>query len=226
MTIAVGFQCRNGIVLCADRQFTSAGFYKYSQEKFTQCMPGMCDVVFTFSGSPNLATEIQDKIIDRLERHDADPSLPDLACKDVRDIVDDVLTEMGRLNGVFSGSLQFLVGIHPVWESPQLLSFDGQAVHVVRETAVLGCGGDTSLIRFLCDKLYDPNLTCELAAHIGAYLVKKATQYVDGCGEPIDVMILSGGIKKLEDHEIAEALKLIESREQGLFTLLLQTSPF
>jgi 20S proteasome alpha/beta subunit len=185
----------------------------------------MGDVIFAFSGSPNLATEVQDKIIERLTMHEAN-SKSDITGKEVRDIVDEVLTEMGRLNGVFSGILQFLIGVYPIWEPPQLLSFDGQAVHAVRGTAVLGCGGDTSIVRFLCDRLYDPSLNCIAGARIGAYLVKKATQYVDGCGEPIDVMILSGPkVIKLEAEEVTRSLELMESQEKYLFTLLVQ-KPF
>jgi 20S proteasome alpha/beta subunit len=38
MTIAVGFQCSDGIVLCADRQFTATGYYKYSGSVDILCL--------------------------------------------------------------------------------------------------------------------------------------------------------------------------------------------
>jgi hypothetical protein len=57
---------------------------------------------------------------------------------------------------------------------------------------------------------------------LGAYLIKKATQYIDGCGEPIDMIDGNAvGFEVVKNEEISARLLAIENREELLFKGLL-----
>jgi 20S proteasome alpha/beta subunit len=85
---------------------------------------------------------------------------------------------------------------------------------------IVGCG-DTSLIRFLADKLRAPDMTGDHAVGLAAYLVKKATQYVDLCGEPIDVILVNGSNNRaIPPEETTPLVAAIEAQEEYLPTLL------
>jgi hypothetical protein len=74
--------------------------------------------------------------------------------------------------------------------------------------------------------LYSAELTVKIGSGLATYLVKKAPQYVDACGEPIDVMVLSeSGCETISPERIKADIQKMEDQEAFLFTLLIQT-PF
>src|SRR5271170_6684014 len=51
MTIAAGFKCSDGIVLCADSQMTASDGTKYNAPKIFSYSENQVDAVFAFAGS-------------------------------------------------------------------------------------------------------------------------------------------------------------------------------
>ena len=67
MTIGIGFQSQDGVVLCADRQMTVQGNFKYPERKIKAHFDGFSSFIFTYAGFPEPAEAMFDKLGDNLE---------------------------------------------------------------------------------------------------------------------------------------------------------------
>lgn len=221
MTIVVGFRCSDGIVLGADRQITATGAFKYHEPKYRIENFDTFTAVFAYAGLPGMAQEIHDKISAGLVGIGPDRA----GVESVRQVTENVLSEMGRLYTDLQ--VQMLIGVTSWQGGTDLLKFDGKAVHVARDFEYLGFG-DSSLIRFLADSLYTKHLTVSTGMDLAIYLVKKAEDYIDGCGGPIDVISLEPvdrSCKRLAQHYIQDRLRKMEGQEKLLLDLLIR-KPF
>ncbi len=220
MTIVLGFRCADGVVMCADQQITAPGAFKYHQTKITvEDFEGF-SAVFAYAGQPGLALEVHDKIAKVLRDLGEQKSVSDA----VRQSVDSVLSDMGRLYTQLE--LQMLIGTTAVHQKAALVGFDGKSVHAALPFNYLGIG-ESSLIRFLAQKLYTTKIDVRAGVDLGAYLVKKAEDYIDGCGGPIDVVTLADnyGLTRFSHAVIQQRIREIERQEAGLHNFLIR-KPF
>jgi 20S proteasome alpha/beta subunit len=225
MTIAVGFLCNNSesLVIAADRQFTAQGAFKYHAKKYITEQQGYLGISFAFAGDPGIFKEFSQKTLDFLDTQD------DVSLDLFRQTVEGTINEM-ELRTPFGqpAPLYLLAGINEIFEKPKLIVFNGQGVFEAKAddgVCTVGCG-DTSLIRYLGHYLYDPSMTETQGIALGSYLIKKATQFVDYCGEPIDVILGNGaGFEAVSAEKVKAAIEAIEQQEQYLPTLLIQ-KPF
>ena len=63
MTIAAGFPCKEGLVLCADTQETIPGYVKSDTEKITIFGASNCNVAFTGAGDGDLLQATAEEMI-------------------------------------------------------------------------------------------------------------------------------------------------------------------
>lgn len=221
MTIAVGFLCCEGnqIVLAADRQITARGAYKIRQQKYAKSQKGFFDMAFMYSGEPGTFASFIYKL-DRLLNDDQD-----LTSETILHAIETVLEGMKLMDPQYDPRFWLLVGIDELFEKPLLIVFDGKYVFpATKDVQIIGCG-DTTLINFLSDKLYSPDLNQSESIALAAYLIRKAAQYVDGVGEPIDVICGGNGFEIVSEDKIAAGIRAIEHQEEFLSTWLVRT-PF
>jgi 20S proteasome alpha/beta subunit len=217
MTVVVGFRCSGGIVIGADRQVTAAGSHKYEEQKIFN-VEGLGDsIVFAYSGLPSLAKEARDKILSKCSN--------DISGNTVYEAADTVLTEMGRLYTDLN--LQMLIGIATYKESPDLIKFDGKGLQYADDYNFLGIG-ESSLLRFLAEKMYSSDMNMYDAANLAIYFVQKAKDYIDGCGGPTDIAMLtekSGLCETLSQVAIQNIIQQMEGQESQLTDLIVR-KPF
>ena len=222
MTIVIGFRCVDGIVICADRQITAPGAFKYHEPKISTEDFETFTAIFAYAGFPELAHEVHDKIC--AELHSIEPQ--DHIIETVRDVTAQILTS--SLDRLFNSlDLQMLVGVNSCSEGTDLMKFGGKGVYVARDFEYLAYG-DSSLVRFLGDKLYTKTFTVKQGMDMAIYLVKKAEDYIDGCGGPIDVYGLEPvdrSVKRFSQKYIQERLSKMEGQEKLLRSLLIE-QPF
>jgi hypothetical protein len=222
VTIAVGFLCNKGanLILAADRQITAQGAYKIRRKKYSLTQQGSLELTFFYSGEPGMFSEFTQKVEDFLKTQS------EITSEVVQHTIESTLEIMKLRDPLFDPRFWLLAGISEFLSPPKLIVFDGKSVFAAKEGVhIIGCG-DTSLINYLSYQLHRPELTVTQGIALGAYLIKKATQYVDGCGEPIDVIRGSDfGFDPVGDEEILGGIKAIEDQEEFLFTLLVQ-KPF
>lgn len=216
VTIVVGFRCVDGIVICADQQVTASGAFKYHEPKISKEDFDNFTAVFSYAGSPEQANEVHDKICTVLHNTPIEKDVIEI----VRATTEGILADMTRWYTELD--LQMLIGVNSWREGVDLLKFGGKGVYVARAF------GDSSLIRFLADKLYSKSLTVKSGMDLAIYLVKKAEDYIDGCGGPIDVIALEPidrSYKRVSQDFTQQRLTKMEAQEKFLADLLIR-KPF
>ena len=220
MTIVLGFRCTDGVIICADQQITSPGAFKYHQTKISIERFKSFDAVFAYAGQPGLALEVHDKIVSALRTVAIDGPVSTI----VRETADSVLSNMGRLYTELE--LQMLIGTTTRGQKAGLVRFDGKSVHAGPYFNYLGVG-ESSLIRFLAQKLYTKTIDLQVGVNLGAYLIKKAEDYIDGCGGPIDVLALGDDytLGRYAYGLVQDRIRAMERQEPGLQDFLIR-KPF
>jgi hypothetical protein len=206
VTIAVGVHTRKGIVLCSDSQITGAG-YKYPDKKVFSIVPdGKADwsLGLTYSGDPEKMTRIYEQMKDCLSQ----PSI-EVNSEYVRTSFEAVLSE--ARNAIVTHSdpdIDAICGF--IDKSGKSTLFTGKN-GIVSETAkwtVLGVG-DASLTRYL-QKILPINRGLQdntTALVICAYIIKQASDYIDGCGGDLQFCILRDGIAPKSSRGTMPTLK-------------------
>ncbi len=199
VTIALGFQCHDGIVLCADRQITVPGYYKYQEEKIRTLGEGHGWVVASvYSGSPDLMNLLYDKVSRRLAHPDF-VSAPEfqvgkkrtLEVAFVRKVLEESLSEIGRAYKK-PVELETLCALS-LLDELILLKTVGRLVVDANTAEYLGVG-DSSLIRYLDSLLNIDSMDATQALQVGVGMVEKANQHIDGCsGGPDSVLVRRWG---------------------------------
>jgi 20S proteasome alpha/beta subunit len=182
MTIGVGFQCGDSVVLCADRQFTSKeGRFKYQGKKLGSSQRGFLSLIYTYAGDPDRSEVIFGKLCANLEKKIKEPG-EESPRERIRDALEEIYYDPQ------SEGLETLLGIR--WKN-----FDPHLYRTSGATVVSGLKeqigyGDSSVLRYLSDFIPQGTLTVEEAITLGAYTVFVAGRFVDQCGEEADHIIL------------------------------------
>jgi hypothetical protein len=191
VTIALGFLCPDGIVLCSDRQMTdSAAGLKYQKCKLSW-MSGLFapGISFTFAsayaGDPEAVKIMRTEIKERLGEEMAKSKLVGFQAPKARKALEKIF------NNKHAKHLQMLIGIR--FHSGEMCLFKTSGKKVVdARTEYIG-SGDSSALRYLADFLlpsYIPSIS--QAQVLGAYLISVANEYVDGCSGGPDFHTIAG----------------------------------
>ena len=223
MSIAVGLQCRDGIVMCADTQFTTPGGGKsYGTKLWFQPEQHEADlgwkIFFAYSGFK--------QFMDAFKAHFRG-SLASMIEYQITQGGSSIVSDKTICNAVFN-TLSFLeaeerhqtlTGAELLFATAiggtlQLHRTHGTLVSDVQEyTAILG---DTPLTKYLVPLLagISDSWSVSHAIFTGVYLVRCAIGYVDGCGGETDLWIIrpSGYWRGISPH----LLSWIDQRLQRL----------
>jgi hypothetical protein len=208
VTIVIGMNCWNGVVIGADTLISAKGYYKYYDRKVHATDGPGWALLFGYAGQPGLYIEARDKILGKLPKSGFTPN-------DVYQACDEVFTAMGRIYS--DVSLQMLIGVSITEHPPGLLAFDGKSVHWENGICCFGVG-DCSLTNYLSEFLYRRNrpVNVEQGHRMAVYIIGKAKQFVDGCeGEThVESLLYSGRRSGLLPEESARLEKEMEGREK------------
>jgi 20S proteasome alpha/beta subunit len=196
------------------------GAFKYHEKKIAVEVGSVWKVAFAFSGEPGFAREVQEKVMAAIRLLPTET--PDGA--QVKEILDDVLSNTTRLYTQGDAPLQLLVSLAIWMERPELLKFDGRALHAADNFNCLGVG-NSPLIRFLSDTLYSPDIDLKTGVALAAYFIRKAEQYIDWCGGPIDVVTIEDYedfCQWIPEDEITQKIEQMEKEEKLISRLLLR----
>jgi 20S proteasome alpha/beta subunit len=216
MTIAVGFDCVDGIVLATDSQFTG-GVGKTSGRKiFPICGNERHAVTIAGAGSAALTKRAVESFKDliRVQIGDGSPSTEDL-----RNLLEDALCAVHDKH-VYPAPpnerpvLDFWL-LAAVWtpSGKALFRSDLTAVTPVMGRSCIGIG--SYLGDYLTDLLWhnSPITTVDDVIPLAAYIIKSAKGYVDGCGLQTHIRTLraDGRDGAIELSEITDAEQFMES---------------
>src|SRR6185437_587764 len=218
VTIALGFRCSDGIVLCADQQMTVQGWHKFRETKM-YAIAGIeapsYTVMLTYAGSPHAMKALHQKMASVTEQSYFD------SVDSVKALLEGFLSEMQTE----AESTEFLFGFCREGGSFGLLQTNACSVYQVNGYTNIGVG-DSSLVRFLSKLLVSNSMKCFPAVFIGDYIIKQAKEFVDGCGGPTDIYILRGNGKfaPAGPRAIAKSSEAAEAIEHDIRSLLWLTA--
>jgi len=196
MTIAIGFRCVDGIVLCADTQITSRAVgMKYSEDKIhTIANLGETNwiVGITYSGDVGILKSFHEKLSNTLL-----PKRNDIALQDVREAIQSALFEVHNNSAdINTEYIDVICGVSIGGKKPESAMYVCRrtTVHEERDIAFAGVG-DSSLSKFLLDVLpvRGRGIETGLALLLSTYIVGRAKEFVDGCGGNTQSLIIRDG---------------------------------
>jgi 20S proteasome alpha/beta subunit len=208
MTIALGVQAPDGIILCSDSQLTVPQYMKYSDSKIRTIENGAeWSVALTYSGDPERMNRIYESMRRSLL---IEPEQETINADYVRKCFEEALAVVRQSIIHSYENIDVLCAFARKTTREEefglagsgLRLFSGKNGVVVKpnsEFSILGAG-DSSLTRYLENLLSSfgqSYMEYRTALVIGAYIVEQAKKYVDMCGGDLQVCILRSGHKPL-----------------------------
>jgi hypothetical protein len=183
MTIGIGYQCSDGVVLCSDRQVTSTTGFKQAQRKIWSSQAvDKWSFIFSYSGLTDAATVMFRRVTEGLKEkfEFAKGTFP---YQRARAVLDEVYFDHA------SEGLETLIGFYSDHQSAHLFKTNG--THVVDGLAEYIGVGDSSALKYISSFLRPRLHTIEEAKALATYLVSVANRYVDGCSGGPDIYTLN-----------------------------------
>jgi hypothetical protein len=179
VTIGVGFDCNDGILLCSDTQITREGFHKFYEHKLFPHQGSGWSVAFTYAGDPHTMKSFDDSFSDAMYSITAPITLAiiEQQIKDTLSTIDSG-DQLFLLCGIVASGAKRLLKVEGL--KPGRVSIDFVGV------------GDVSVLRYLFSMLSRGviSYSVQRAELLSAYLVLQAKRWVDGCGGETEVIII------------------------------------
>lgn len=204
MSIALAFFCSDGLVLCADQEFSSSTFISYAPKITKITLAHDRFMVLAQAGLDLTISGVAEQVKRNIENKSLD--------------VDEIRKQ-------FQGAVVSVIGQKPKEPHQTLVALPGRILWRSQETQVAQVRGSHSIIGFgeqalaqyllsvFLDTGTSSSSICSFQASlIGLYIVLQAKNFVPGCGAngPTDMMFLSTEGKVSEPYP--EALAEIEER--------------
>lgn len=219
MTIAIGFRCSDGILLCADTQHTCPGIMKTRRTKayFYDFPRNGSKVAFVFSGSVEYAKMAIQRIssaVGRIRKGTLDlDSVHRETQRELEEIYAKHIFPHPRFKDVDGPGFDLLMACFAGHEcGSDLFSTCESSVCKVEDSYVcLGAG--TYLAEFLLKNRYETGTDLYGAAGLALGVLKKVKEHVDGCGGYSEMVYLryDGSSGQILDPEQFEPLSDLDS---------------
>jgi 20S proteasome alpha/beta subunit len=235
MTIAAGFVCLDGIVLCADTQETITGYTKNSTEKIRLWRDGGLNIAITGAGD----TELIETISARVERalYSVYPATGFWPTDRVRDIIQNDMSESFRKyilpyapfpkdDRPWCELLILVTVSNGVSEYECLFRASGTIVREINLHAEC-IGSGLILAKSLIERFYHMGMNLDEVVLAACYIMYRTKKWVDGCGGKTDIVISSkknqffGGIAGYEIEELERQFEQFEESVNWLMTDLI-----
>ena len=185
MTLGIGFQCRDAIVICSDTLITYGESHQSYEHKIYRRSDRQLSVVFTYSGFPNTMTNFVSKFEDQLSGFPQKGK--EVTAYGIQNLIESILQ-----NSEFSEGLDLLCGIAvPNREMRLLKALSGKIGPCSTVWDCIG-SGDSSLVKSLGSLLANSvnGYSLPQAELLGIYMIRQASRWVPGIGGEPDVFIL------------------------------------
>ncbi len=223
MTIAVGFRCVDGIMLCADTQETIGGFLKKKTTKIdvrgssvypfgSASVPGeMARPCAVFAGAAEDAAFL-DSLIDKLWAA-MEPKGKEGIEAMIDAAEDALLARYGALLPLYPSGFPDTAILVGIWANDdcELIKISGPILN--RRIGLEAIGIGTYLATYITGRLVYPKSWLSLSVPVGMYVIDQAKLYVDGCSGETQMTVIraNGRIESyLEEDARAETERFRE----------------
>lgn len=217
MTIAAGFTCKDGLLLCADREETVGTSKKVVEKIFTLHADPWNMTVATGGSSP-----AADLAVDRLRKEFVRGFLKGIvntnhshgvrALEETHEqIIVDVLTKVYEdhvwKNPRVDHGIQLIIGLSFLETRKQYLYLTHDNIpQRISTYCCLGYGED--LCTYFAERLYRPNLSKDETILLAAFIFREVNTAVQFCGKGTDMVLLRPG--ELGMHILPHGVELIQ----------------
>lgn len=200
VTIAAGFRCRDGVVLCADSRITVPGFLKAEEPKIAR-LAGVAHAVFyTFEGDVDFSRMAIEILVESM--HEAELKGRSMILE-LRRTVRDIYEKYSKLSTKQRKLyLSLIVAIHS-GNKVTLYKVSGPLAPAFSRCQFIGCGYNVA--ESVALDIYNPSMSVNEAAKMAVYALAKTKKYVDGCGGKSEVVRIydNGSFSRLGDKDVA-----------------------
>ena len=202
MTIALGFNCLDGMVLCTD-SMDSDGFTKSKVDKIW-CYETQDDwgIAVANAGESDFIDSFTDNLKELFagEQFDRDWIMATL-----RQAINAARTSYPDLQWA---ALFALFG--PNLFDRKLLRVSANSKHIAPVTRYEAIGAGNQLAKFLCSKMYTQVMSVDEAAELAVFIVLQCINHVDGCELPISLLTWKVGLKTWGFNPQEDVQKIIQ----------------
>jgi 20S proteasome alpha/beta subunit len=221
VTIAAGFRCNDGIVLCADSLHTISGYVKHHEGKIDTC--AMEDFVIAIAGAGT--TDYIRTAVETITR----PGLEFIDLLQIEIALRDRMLEFfGRHLLPWSNfpeserpMVELLIAVTGKKKTQYhgLFHYAGTSFHRVYEKAI-GAGillADSLIAEHIhSDRVHRNPQTLPQLCSLAVFILSKVKKHVDGCGGYTDLVILdkAGGVAFVDSGKIEELERVYQTLER------------
>lgn len=193
LTIAARFECNAGFVLCADRLMSHGtahelGSFSHYEKKVFELDSFDVAIAICGSGPTGLLKAVVESVLTKnAALKDADGNI-DL--NGTRQILEEALQDIASKLSAVPEQLSLLLAAAAEDGKQQFLRSDGLVVQSASPIEVLGIG-EMSLVRYLTDSVFKPDLDLYQLAALAGFVVYAAKRYCPQyCGGQTDIYML------------------------------------
>ncbi len=186
MTIVMGFQCVDGIVMCADSLESDGISKKYVQKIWSYQVGTEWGIATASAGEADLADSFNESLKDVLGSGDFDHGK----------LMAKLKGAIGQVRISYPDSqLAMLIGIWSVVRPDmcKLYRIMDQSMHLAPVLGTQSIGIGSCLTSFLSSQLYSKTMFVAEALRLGAFCIARAKEHVDGCGGPTSFLSYEAG---------------------------------
>ena len=222
MTIAAGFPCKNGLVLCADTQETISGYVKTDTGKIRVISTPHHHIVFTGAGDGDLIDTAIDEMSDAI-RTENPVGLTRVAYvlkKTMLRVFDESIKPYAAFPLDDRPSITLLIGIQST-AATVLYKASGTSFRLLQNAECIGYG--LALGKSLTQQLFTKDMTVEHAGLTAVYVLHQAKRWIDGCGGNSDIVVLSndGNILQMSTRMVDQLEKHFDEFNRYLGPILI-----
>jgi hypothetical protein len=187
MTIAAGFPCKEGLVLCADTQEVISGYVKTDTEKMTVIQGAKWNVFITGAGDSDSIELAVQEITHDLMKVRPPQTLQVAIKKTLHEVFIDTIQPYANFPIEDRPSATLLIGV----QSEGVVSMYKSHGLVFRRIDTSECVGmGIALGKSLTAQFFRKDLTLKRAGLIAIYILHQVKRWVDGCGGNSDIILI------------------------------------
>lgn len=226
MTIAAGFVCMDGIVLCADTQESIPGYTKHSTDKIDRWEDENLTFAITGSGDSEIIQTVAQHIIEAGRREYTPNNY--LYGDRAKTLIEEAFLKFFKKHLLPYPQnerpfVELLIAIQ-CHHNRYLLKASGTTVRNLDPGISPGAdciGSGVMLGHSLIEKLYNPFIDLDDLIIVACYIVFQAKKWVDGCGGNTDLLVLTDKLRTgMSSNEIEALEKLFGQYDQACGHLL------
>ncbi|MBZ5663396.1 MAG: hypothetical protein LAO30_02220 [Acidobacteriia bacterium] len=218
MTIAAGYLCDTGVIICADTQESIQGFVKTSTEKVKLFSGSSYTVAFAGAGGNSVQIDmVVQEICDELKEEEP-PSLVGFKVL-LHGVLDRLFPQPYYPKN--DPEVELLLAVRENQQTHLFVVFD----NVFAESTEYDCvGSGVVLAKSMLQQHWKRSYSLVEAYIVSAYVLYHAKRWVDGCGGKSDIFLLPNGtenVTRLGTDEIKSLESYFELFDSALRPLLI-----